>query len=642
MSDTRTQLHAYWEHLDALFPDIAPDDVLDGETPPQAVTSGPRPQALPWWKHPLAVAVGSAAAVLLSVGAVVLLFGGSEPDLADTTPPTTQTPALTTVPPAPTTVALIPDGRITAPGYGDVPSFVGVVEYHEHDPASNAPGWQATVEVRYAGPLRYEATVAAETGERLAFAGPGTVFFGDGTDMWINEADDIGPWELGFEPFRHLFFDSAWDEICGSSATDLGVAVVAGRSTTHVACSSQLEDYELWVDEESGVVLRMRGPIAIGDFTPNLARDGLFEFTAIEFGQVSTPGPPPPPPPLDAFPPFHMVRTTTDDHGWMQVETWYLDDETVSEEWIDASDEAMIGTFILIADGQLGECIAAEQQCGSVPLESDEYLSWPTNDIPLDLVAEHCAEVDEGTVAGRTARHFVCDGVQFMRTSYWQASTDPGAPGMSEHWYDTETKLSVKQAYPARSVETTLLDINPVFPADIFVYEELEFEATPSGIGSGDLAPNWTGPLVGGGTFDTAEHRNIETDQSGGSFVIVYDWFPGCGDVCIENLAEFQRLYETYGETQGTGDALTFVTVSEDTESETRRVLDRFDITVPTVHCGWDPDAVCLPDSPWSLWGNGVPSVTAIDPNGEVINVYMRPPINDELRDLLGLITGTG
>jgi hypothetical protein len=34
--------------------------------------------------------------------------------------------------------------------------------------------------------------------------------------------------------------------------------------------------------------------------------------------------------------------------------------------------------------------------------------------------------------------------------------------------------------------------------------------------------------------------------------------------------------------------------------------------------------------------------VTAIDPDGEVINVYVQPPINDELRDLLGLITGTG
>ncbi|MCJ7780924.1 MAG: redoxin domain-containing protein, partial [Acidimicrobiia bacterium] len=583
--------------------------------------------------------------ILAAIGSVALFARGGDVAPADEPTATTQALPSTTVAQEPTTVPPVSNRESTAPPYAEVPSFSGIVRYSQHDPALGEPGWQATVELVYAGPLQYEATVIEESGERLALMGPGTVFFGDGVDLWINESDDLGPWKLGFEPFRHLFFDAdpsypAWSEICAESQTVLGTDVVAGRTTTHMACSSTLEDYGLWVDEESGLVLKMIGPLEVGDLTPILDHDGVFEFTEIRFEPVTTPSAPIIPSHDQEFPPFHMVRTDTRGYEQSIRETWYLDDVTFRETESDASDPTTQVAFYLIADGQWNGCYAFEneQGCESVPLDPENDFLWtPAKEVPLDLMAENCTEVDSGTVVDRSARHFTCDGVGFAYMGYWQAAHDP-AWGASEYWYDTELELMVKKVNHEFewSWETTLLDVNPVFPEGIFEYLPMEFsEDEPQGIAAGDAAPNWSGPLVGGGDFDTADHRG---EQPESSFVVLYDWFPGCGDVCTENLVEFQRLYETHG----SRDSVTFVTVSEDTESETSRALERLNIDVPTVHCGWEPDAVCLPDSPWTLWLNGVPSDTVIDPDGQVVDVFTQPPIDDELRDLLALIAGEG
>lgn len=580
--------------------------------------------------------------ILVAVGSVALWARGDGVEPADE--PTVTTPALpsTTIAPEATTVPPAPDEPIAAPAYGEMPSFSGVVRYSEHDPESTDPGRQLTVEIRYAGPLQYEAAVIEETDEHLRLGGPGTVYFGDGTDLWVNEAGDMWPWKLDHEPFRHLFFDAdpsypAWSEICAESQTVLGTDVVAGRTSTHVTCSSTLEDYELWVDEGSGLVLRMIGPLGVGDFSPVVARDGLFEFTEIRFEPVTTPSAPLIPSHDQEFPPFHMVRTRVDEYATTIFETWYLDDLTFRDTTYDASDPTTVVGFSLVADGQESGCSTGEEQfCESAPLDPNNApIYTPATAVPLDLMAEHCTEADGDTIADRPARHFVCDGIGFMNAGYWQAADDP-ASGASEYWYDTEIELMVREVNHEFdwSWEATILEIDPVFPEGIFSYVPMEFPEEEGGIGTGDLAPVWHGPLVGGGVFDVADHRG---KQPGAAYIVLYNWFPGCGDVCTENLTEFQRLYDTHG----TSDNLTFVTVSEDTESETRRLLDRLNIDVPTVHCGWDPDAVCLPDSPWSLWLNPIPSTTVIDSDGIVVDVFM-PPIDDELRALLESIAGGG
>jgi peroxiredoxin len=579
--------------------------------------------------------------ILAAVGSVALWAGGSGVGPVDDPTATTQALPSTTIPPKATTVPPGPVTPITAPAYSDMPSFLGVVQYSQHDPASGDPGWQATIEISYAGPLRYEATVIEESGGYLALLGPGTVFFGDGTTLWLAESADVDPWSVGYEPFRHLFFNAeqpgqSWNEICSKNQTTIGTDVVAGRTTTHLACSSVLEDYELWIDEESGLVLKMMGPLEQGDLTPVLDRDGVWHFTEITYESVVTPSAPLVPSYDQSFPPYHLVVTEGDGVFSRTLAIWYLDDATTRETYIDASDPEMVDTFTLIADGNRSDCLTSEHSCHSYPIDADD--PWDTTlstpQLPIALAEEHCSEGAEDVVVGRSTRHFTCDGVSFMFDGAWRVGNSSDAAA-SEYWYDKETGLVLKQIHHDANWlrEAVLLDINPIFPDGIFEYEPMEFPDNQSGIATGDAAPLWNGPLVGGGEFDMADHRG---EQSDASFVILYDWFPGCGDVCTENLVEFQRLYETHG----TNDRVTFVTVSEDTEAETSRAMDRLDINVLTVHCGWEPDAVCLPDSPWTLWRNGVPSVTVVDPNGEVVDVFMRPPIDDDLRDLLESITG--
>jgi len=181
--------------------------------------------------------------------------------------------------------------------------------------------------------------------------------------------------------------------------------------------------------------------------------------------------------------------------------------------------------------------------------------------------------------------------------------------------------------------------VNPAFPVGIFDYEEMEFPADPDELGVGDIAPPWSGPIVGGGAFSIAEMQ--------GSHVVVFNWFPSCGDGCFEGLDLMQRLYDQYAE------AIEFVTVSEDTESETARLLERRSNTVPAVFCVAETfpytDAACAtPESgidweasPWFLWGNSIPSTTVLDAEGVAVAIYTgHIEYGDQLDELLAQIAG--
>jgi hypothetical protein len=545
------------------------------------------------------------------------------------------------------------DGRIDAPPYGDVPSFTGTVQYFEHDPALGDPGWQATVAIKHAGPMRYEIEVLAESGESLALMGPGTVYFGAGGENWIVESGDSRAWASGMivEPFRHLFFDGerripVWDEICGATPTELGVEVVAGRTTTHVSCSTAVEDYQLWIDESTGIVMKMAGPMAPSDSTPLIGRDGGFEFTEITFGPVVTPAAPPasPTPPDSAeLPPFHLVKSA---EGMDTIEVWYLDSGTAREIVIGSADPSMVGTYTLMADGYVGGCLTAEyeQFCEWVPLEEAGDYDFGTviGQAPMEATTAACEELSTGVVAGRSARHFAC------------------GEGEDSHelWFDTESELLVKEQYSTWGSEVTLLEIDPSFPPGIFEFEDKYPDlAETQGLQVGDLAPLWGGPLIGGGEFDIADYRHPSGLPENGSFVVVFNWAPGyCTDACEGSLNVVQRLYDSYGRTdwftETGGFNIEFVTVSEDLQSETARLIDRFGITVPAVACWADhgsplcttPEPGVSRDdaSPWYLWGNSISSTTVLDVSGTVVEVLIGPLDEHEaaLGQLLSLISG--
>ncbi len=608
-------------------------DVMTAPTSsPERLVRSPRTR--PRFQPALAFAIGLFV-VLGAVGGVVAWTGGGsslvDEPVATAIPQTTNPPPPTTA--LPTTAAPALDGRIATLAYAGVPSFSGTVQYYEHDPAFGDPGWQATVQIRHAGPMAFEATVLEESGEFVPLGGAGTVFFGDGSDVWVLEGGYRGPFPMPLEPFRHVFFDgerwaSAWDDICGTAPTELGVESIAGRSTTHVTCSTDLEDYELWVDEETGLVMRMSGPLAIGDYSPYLARDGLFEFTEIVFEPVATPDPPEPATAgsdLDV-PPLHMIRTSAEPSGqdWVETETWYFDGRTQRETTIDAADPSLVGSFFFADGRRAGVCDHSVGYC-DVWGDTPEGETFPLfGQLPEELVAENCSETPGATVAARPARHYVCDNIWFEDRDGWRVIADARASTW-EYWFDVETGLRVKVVSEYEDWEVTLLEINPQFPAGVFDYREPDWVEAPFQLAVGDVAPPWSGPLVGGGSFDMAEQA--------GKYVVVYSWFPHYAVAGLDFLHELQLLSDTYS-----SESLTFVTVSGDTLAETQNVLDRMGITVPTVHCGYDPDQVCFPQEPWVLWGTGL-TVTVIDPDGVVVAVFPQLPFDDELEQLLGDIS---
>lgn len=483
-------LRTYTAYLDEILPTITADEIR-AETYPLAPGGPPK-----WQRRKVLVAAVAAFATLVLIGGVALLGNrtGSDNVFIDQPPPITEPTILTstvpptTSPPSPTTIAAALDGKITTPVYTDVPSFTGTVQYYEHDSASGR-GWQATVSVSFAGPMRYEVEVMAEEGG-LFLGGTGKVFLGDGTVTWLNEFEgEPLAFVSGFDHFRHFYYDSdwpspAWDEICAEGTTVLGSEVMLGRTVSHVACPAT-GDYELWVDEESGLVLKMAGPLEIGDYSARTAQDGGFTFTDLTFEPVTIPDPPEvlPTGQTGEFPPFHLIRT--EPQSGMVREYWYQNADRLRETFIEGE---WIGTFTLISDGRLAGCNSDpfEQSCYNVPIEdaSDIYPMWmPYWQVPVSLVEERCTELSQDSVAGRETRHFMCDGVSFQPAANdnWTAISNPFE--LNEFWYDTATNLMMKEVSGEQDMivkEVTLLEVNPAFPVGIFVYEELVPPSDPN------------------------------------------------------------------------------------------------------------------------------------------------------------------
>ena len=521
----------------------------------------------------------------------------------------------------------------TFPAYGDAPPFTGIVEYVEHDPALGDPGTQVTVVVRHSAPLLFEVEVVAESGGRSVVGKPETVFFGDGSETWVDHPDDPAPLRQdGLQHFWHLFYGSVlaensgtpgWREICGDTPTVVGADVIAGRQSTHLSCSTDLEDYELWVDERSGVVLRMMGPLQF----PVLARDGSFTFTEINYGPIELEVRATPEPDPRAYPPFHLVREFTQGGQAFTVEFWYRDEGTLRREITDATDPEAIGTYNVVAGGNTGGCETSAGHCEWAPYPeiTDVFFVQLIGQLGIGERTMRCTELDETTLLGRATRHFVCGGEAVSH----------------DLWYDAATGLLLRERGPFGSLETTVFEVDPVFPEGIFEYEEITPPPPDDTLRVGDTAPLWSGPLVGGGSFDLAEQR--------GSPVVVFNWFPTCGDGCFDGLGLIQELYETYG------DSVVFVTVSEEIESETARALERRNNTVPAVYCvvgtgGPDVDPGCATPqpgvdpwlaSPWYLWGNPIPSTTVLDGNGTAVAVYTEfIEYGEELDSLLAELSG--
>jgi hypothetical protein len=232
------------------------------------------------------------AVTLLIIGAAVLLRPGGGSDPADQPTTTATLPPTTQAAPVDLPTLVFPAE--------DVPPFTARVVY-EMNPLGTEEwiptGARLSVGVLFSDPQHYlyeVLSVAPETADVEVFGiRPGLSVLGDGDQAWIMEPGATASWSENFGPVRDLLWNSgfpAWDEICTTGEySALGVEEVAGRTTMHARCSTLTDDYELWVDTNTGIVMKLRGALGPRDLIPSTAVEGGFEIIAFEIGEVTLP-----------------------------------------------------------------------------------------------------------------------------------------------------------------------------------------------------------------------------------------------------------------------------------------------------------------------------------------------------------------
>ena len=643
MPDLQSQLRWYYESLIRLRD---PGDVVAGRAGGVKVTQelGASPGRR-WWQQPAVVATTAAVLALVIGGGAMLglrLWGGGHGTDETTNP---ATPAQWSYPAS------------------EVPPFHATVAWDRNPESTWRIGYQgstATVDLWYESPLRFrwqlvelDADLAAQglPAGGAPMGGPGSAIVGDGEKIsWYSAAD--GQWsELEAWPsLDRMFWESAgssppggshfdWAGQCRDHASTPTTEPVAGRNTYHIVCTSPRGDWDLWVDSQTGLVLKMRGETDGDDLQLGTSPAGGFEVTSLDFFEGAIPGSETlfalepsegliPSTVVEAVPPLHVVIAVEGNGAdgepvgeWDYTEEiWYRDPQTWRVAGLTASGPVGdafpgAGGFWLLLDGvYTGFAPKTYQGFGNAYWVDESGEQHPPEDaihelIPIDQYAitaagTSCSQVGIESVLGRPASHTHCEGASYVRDS----------------WVDVETGLQLKTAYvwkgtgslTRRTTTVLSIEVDPVFPDDTFTFTpepgwcNLNDPSTctrdswgGTGLTEGQAVPTFSGPLTDGTPFDLANLR--------GRSVVVFLWWDDFEPGVLERLlSDFEALYLEWG------DRVAFVSVPNLYETDARRFVERMPLTHPVVTCfaasipqGQDSNGLCAPDSPDTLWRVG-------------------------------------
>jgi thiol-disulfide isomerase/thioredoxin len=267
MLDVHEQLRGYGEQLDSLMTRVEIDEVLAERAAvvePMGTSRlrGPN-RRRPGW----AVALVAIAAVLILVGSVAVmssLFG--EPRVTDEPDPVT-------------TTVVSEDGSFLGVPLQPTRSFRATVRLAQvagsGDPSPDDP----EVIVSYGGPavgLRVDVVSndsppgSIEPGSFLVFEGTRAGTYLADRHLFVrfpaDEATELGGLgEWGW---------NLWAQRCQSGDVErVSEEMLAGRVTTHVSCSSLRGALDVWVDTETGVVMKSTAPVSalVGPISSELA-----------------------------------------------------------------------------------------------------------------------------------------------------------------------------------------------------------------------------------------------------------------------------------------------------------------------------------------------------------------------------------
>ncbi len=307
-TDLETQLRDYWTTVSDMLPDLDADQLRDRPRPVD-----PHPSPSRW--RPLAVAGAAAVIVLAVFGGVALLFGGESAETANQPPPgsdllldypiskippfradiryTVDPEATPSVPKEFVTVTVSFDGpdRFRVDVNENVPHFEG----NRFDPETGEPAPRDPVPSSWAANAgSFTVRNGDEVGEYVA-GEVGEDLPGDGLFVYR----DLPTGFAGVEPLAW----ATWDDLCTFGDREfLSSDPVAGREVLRLRCTGPTASYDLSVDVETGLLLRVEGgelpmpslPVwlpAIGfevatiEYDPPFAA-GHFEVVAPEWSEI--------------------------------------------------------------------------------------------------------------------------------------------------------------------------------------------------------------------------------------------------------------------------------------------------------------------------------------------------------------------
>ncbi len=294
-------------------------------------------------------------------------------------------------------------------------------------------GATATVVISYGGHGRFRTQIASVEPRFPAASSPGSyqVFDGDTIATFDSKRNrlDSTPAPKGFRPLDYFSWHGAypdWERICRDPGSKvLPDARIAGRDARHIRCSDYRGDtWELWIDRETGLLLKIVGQVAGDDFFLDLgsgaSSKGGFQverlrlhpaFPAGTFAVTAPPGA------LDyqghlraaaaKVPPFRAVvyglfngKTNVDRVSWLNNQTWRIEVLTGQGPFLPGGP----GSFVVSAGGRTRSYNAHENSYSSSTISSNAnpiLQLLPEEDARYSTAA--CPMVGHDHIAGRDA-----------------------------------------------------------------------------------------------------------------------------------------------------------------------------------------------------------------------------------------------
>jgi len=216
---------------------------------------------------------GGVTAVLIA--ALIVGFGLRDRNSQATASPSPTLAVTNAIPTATGTPVAAP--VVTAAPLGDLAALsqVRATIRYDMNPDGSRPdlarGQTAEVEVTYVRDVGYRMRILASSGRLPNGRVAGSV---------IDRDPRVGLQELGWSsPYPN------WQGICERGGSEvLADATIAGRAASHLRCGDLYGGFwELWIDRQSGFMLKFQGALPMDDYRLGTSARGGFEVTRIEY-----------------------------------------------------------------------------------------------------------------------------------------------------------------------------------------------------------------------------------------------------------------------------------------------------------------------------------------------------------------------